>query len=504
MQQLTPSAGDSEPVRVRGDRVTRPVTALWSRPVLACATVLGIAAVTEWTPGLHALALFGEREPTSAAVVAPGVAAPVLSVGEAEIAEETGDRPDLASRAAARGAHGPIAEREDRGDLPQVDAKLPPIPLTDPQALASFYAALGRTQSRRPSAVTRVLHFGDSLVVSDFVSSTLRRRLQKQFGDAGHGFTLVANAWPSYFHNDVYRFATSGWLVSRIVGPLTADGLYGLGGVSFRALPGVRARFGTEADGDYGRQVSRFEVAYLETPGGADLELNIDGGPSTRISTNGPAKKSAFHRLDVPDGPHRLELVSRGKGYVRLFGVVMERDVPGVVLDALGVQGARIRFLDKQDDAHWAEQLRWRKPDLVVYEFGANESGDGFAYPMDEYHQTMKDVIAQARRALPDASCLVIGAMDRAHKGQGGLESMRIIPLIVKEQRAVAAEVGCAYFDTFTAMGGHGSMPSWVRRGLGQADLTHPSGLGAEILGNWIFRALMQGYNAYLNRPAAR
>ena len=53
---------------------------------------------------------------------------------------------------------------------------------------------------------------------------------------------------------------------------------------------------------------------------------------------------------------------------------------------------------------------------------------------------------------------------------------------------------------------GPGGMPAWVRRGLGQADLTHPTGWGSEVLGRWIYRALMQGYAAYRKgsaRPAS-
>jgi len=171
-------------------------------------------------------------------------------------------------------------------------------------------------------------------------------------------------------------------------------------------------------------------------------------------------------------------------------------------LDALGVQGARIRFLDKQDDAHWAEQLAWRKPNLLIYEFGANESGDGFLYSMADYHRTMKDVLVQGQRALPGSSCLVIGAMDRAAKVGDEIVSMRVIPSIVLEQRTTAAEVGCAFFDTYSAMGGAHSMPTWVRRGLGQADLTHPTAIGSEVIGNWVFRALMKAYNASIKTGA--
>jgi hypothetical protein len=75
---------------------------------------------------------------------------------------------------------------------------------------------------------------------------------------------------------------------------------------------------------------------------------------------------------------------------------------------------------------------------------------------------------------------------------------MPVIPAIVSEQRKAALEVGCAFFDTYQAMGGPGSMAVWVERGLGQADLTHPTGVGSEVIGNWIFRALMRGYQAWV------
>ncbi len=326
------------------------------------------------------------------------------------------------------------------------------------------------------------------------MSGTLRRKLQAQFGDAGHGYMLMANAWPAYFHNDVSRFASSGWMVSRIVGPLTPDGLYGLGGVTFRAPPGSRARFGTAKSGHYGRAVSRYEVSYLAQPGGGTMKLNLDGKPHSVIDTAANTVHVATVTVQVPDGEHELEVVTT-KGSVRAFGVVMERDVPGVVLDAIGVQGARIRFLDKQDDAHWAEQLRWRKPNLLIYEFGANESGDGFAYPMADYHRTMVDVLRQGKKAVPEAGCLVIGAMDRAEKKGASLSTMPVIPAIVKEQKSASAEVGCAFFNTYEAMGGSGSMAAWVSRGLGQADLTHPTGSGSEVLASWIYRALMKEYN---------
>ena len=472
-----------------------------SRACIAVCTVLGLALAVELVPLCAPLRIL--HPVSQAEAPARGRLEPTPAIGEAKITSTTETRTELSQpdSVSLKAAQGALAAKQQAGDvaLPAIDAAEPPLPLADPsgQALNGFFRALARTAHHQPQAVTRIAHFGDSIVVSDLVSGTLRRKLQAEFGDAGHGFMLIANAWPAYFHNDVSRFATAGWSVSRIVGPYAEDGLYGLGGVSFKAERNTVARFGTAKTGPYGKHVTRFVLDYLEQPGGGSLQVSVDGVAKATVDTQGALKRSAYFSLDVPDGEHEFELYTKA-GVTRAFGVVLERDTPGVVVDALGVQGARIRFLDKQDDAHWADQLVWRKPDLLIYQFGANESGDGFLYSMADYHRTMKEVIAQGQRALPESSCLVIGAMDRAAKVGEEIVSMRVIPSLVEEQRRAAAELGCAFFDTYSAMGGAHSMPTWVRRGLGQADLTHPTSIGSEVIGNWVYRALMKSYNAHL------
>jgi len=474
--------------------LTRARDILISRPVGAVVTLGALALALELVPGLARLKLFGSRPAHSAPLALAPL--PSASVGAALLEGETTDvgAPDAVSTH----ARGPIAAAPESETLPE-GKNAPPLPLADPtgHALDAFYAALSRADAKEPRRVVRIAHFGDSLIASDFVSGTLRRALQERFGDAGHGFVLMANAWPSYFHWDVERYATGGWQVSRIVGPYAEDGRYGLGGVSFLAPKNVLARVGTAKSGTLGRSVSRFVVAYAEGPRGGRFQLTVDGEAREVVDTQAPEPRSRFHELRVPDGPHELELQTLA-GESRLFGIVLEREGPGVVLDALGVQGGRIRYLDKQDDAHFAEQLGWRKPDLVVYEFGANESGD--APSMADFHDTMRAVLAQTARALPLSSCLVISAMDRATKRGDEIASVRYIAELVEEQRRTALEMGCAFFDTYRAMGGRGSMPRWVKRGLGQADLTHPTGAGADRIGRWIYGALLADYSAFRAR----
>ena len=80
--------------------------------------------------------------------------------------------------------------------LANIDSEEPPVAIEDSseRALLGFYRALEQTQRKKPDAVTRILHFGDSIVVSDYVSGTLRRKFQEQFGDAGWFDHVVVGA----------------------------------------------------------------------------------------------------------------------------------------------------------------------------------------------------------------------------------------------------------------------------------------------------------------------
>ncbi len=498
-------SGSVERVEVHGAAVEHSSRVFRSRPSISAAWFVALAGLLQWLAPepfklLSARARDGEPASPEQSFALP----PKSTVGESELKRESLNHDSLAQPEkveAPQLTRGPLAsDTADTADMGP-NAEMPPRPIEHLEALDDFYASLRQTENHGAHPLTRIVHFGDSVITSDLVSATLRRNLQQRFGDGGHGFSLIANAWPAYFHNDVFRYASEGWLVSRIVGPTVSDGWYGLGGVSFRAPPGVRARFGTATAGTFGRKVSRFEVAYVKEPYGGKIKLNLDGKPLEEIVTAAPTKQVAYHEIRTTDGEHLLELVSAGPGSVRAFGVVMEREVPGVVLDAIGILGARIRFLDKQEDLHYLEQLRWRSPSLVVYQFGANESGDGWAYSMEDFHRTMKDVLLQGKSALPHASCLIIAAMDRARVRDGRTESMRIIPLIVKEQERVAQEVGCAFFNTFLAMGGSGAMRRWVTRGWGAGDLTHPTSYGAQVIGDWLFSGMMDGYARYQKTP---
>jgi lysophospholipase L1-like esterase len=364
-------------------------------------------------------------------------------------------------------------------------------------ALASFYAALARTLAGEPGAVTRILHFGDSPVTGDLISSGARARFQTRYGDAGHGFIFAGRPWEWYNHQGV-ELSSSGW---RMLSPLFRagnDGFYGLGGVCFEASDqGARCQVGTVSRG-LGSQVARFDVHIEVQPGGGTVLASIDGNPPVELATAAPRREVRVRSLEVMDGPHTLTLQPKGDGQVVLFGVALERPGPGVVYDSLGTNGGTVHFLTLIDEECWRDELRLRAPNLVILNYGTNESGYGY-FSFEAYAEDIRKVVRRIREAVPEASILLMAPMDRGTFDESGeIVTLPTIPRIVDTQRAVAAATGCGYFDTYRAMGGEGTMGRWYRGNthLVTGDLTHPTGIGADLVAGLLVNALEAGFAA--------
>jgi lysophospholipase L1-like esterase len=179
------------------------------------------------------------------------------------------------------------------------------------------------------------------------------------------------------------------------------------------------------------------------------------------LETRAPTAQSAWHAFDVADGPHQIEVRSTGDGTVRLFGVTLDRSATGITLDALGIGGMTIEAPLSWSEPHMAEQIRHRAPDLIVLAYGTNESAG--EVPEATYERRLVDLLGRMARAMPSASCMLLGPPDRAEKQKdGSWVSSAKLREIVETQRRGAAAAGCAFFDQDAAMGGDGSMARWA------------------------------------------
>ena len=346
-------------------------------------------------------------------------------------------------------------------------------------------------QSLLEGGAVRVLHYGDSPTTGDLITSDARALFQKQFGDGGAGFVLMAKPWAWYFHRGVDMDASK-WTIDVAGDTQIKDGLHGLGGASFQGLNGAVANFTV-------KEQRSAEVAFLKQPEGGAFSFEADGQELGKVETAAEDREPAWASFELPAGSKKFT-VRVESGTVRLYGVEFSKARPGVLYSSLGVNGANITLLSHGfNGAHWAAQLHHYKPDLVVLAYGTNESG--FPKFVDStWAAEMKSVVKRLQTALPGSSILLMSPMDRGERNdRGEIETIAAMPRLVKIEAKVAEETHVAFFNTFQAMGGEGTMARWyaAEPRLVGSDYIHPMPAGAKIVGELLYGALRDGYNEY-------
>jgi lysophospholipase L1-like esterase len=376
--------------------------------------------------------------------------------------------------------------------------------------LAHLFVGLSALEEGRVQADVRILQYGDSHTASDTATSVVRRLLQARFGDGGRGFVQIGKPWKTYVQDGAFggmsaefapqRARTDG---SRVPG----DQAFGLLGVAIEAdRRGARAwtRITTPA--------SHLEIDYWQQPAGGSADVMIDGAFAGHLTTRAAQPGSAFFALDLVEAGHEVELTALGDGPVRVFGMTLDRSRAGVVVDALGINGAQVFTPLRWSEEHFVEQLRHQAPDLVVLAYGTNESIDPKLVLADVERGTV-ELLARVSRAAPDASCLLLGPPDLARRGSPehpGWATWPPLLDVVAMQRRVARAAGCAFFDQLEAMGGAGSMAAWAAESppRAQSDRVHLTLAGYAQVGTAFATDLMRAYDDWRisgrSRPAAK
>ncbi|HET6861870.1 MAG TPA: GDSL-type esterase/lipase family protein [Pyrinomonadaceae bacterium] len=362
--------------------------------------------------------------------------------------------------------------------------------LENAKALAHFYESLEQVKAGSRLEPVRVMHFGDSHIAADVLTRSIRERLQSDFGDGGPGFIVPGNPMATK-RAGVISGATEGWVVQGIGGKYSADRIYGPAGINLMTtIAGQRAWVETTSN--------HFEVYFVREPAGGSLEVQIDGANELQepLSLSARTTKLDYLTFDLPDsGSHRLELRTLNNGTVRLLGIVAERISPGVRYDVFGINGARANRLLSWNGPAFNAAIKALAPDLIILGFGTNELTDG-DWTSETNQSLYGEILQRLRAAAPKASILIVGPPDRADVDVG----VRL-RLMNESLREVATLNRAAFWSTYDAMGGAGSMNKWLRQGLAQADRVHFTSAGYDALGARFYRDMMKGMS-YFQNPA--
>ena len=251
---------------------------------------------------------------------------------------------------------------------------------------------------------------------------------------------------------------------------------YGLGGATLVGSPDATSTLKL-ADTPTDRSLTAADLQFLTEPNGGSVTVSANGNPLATVSTDGPADTPADRLIPLPPGTSSLGLSVSG-GQVKLAGVDLRRGNSGVLYDSLGLNGASTTVISRTfSPSAWAAELQHAAPSLVIINYGTNESTFA-SFVAKQYEPELRLAISKLRAALPDVPILIMSPMDRGERGGlNEIHTMATIPEIISIQKRVAADLHCAFFDTFNAMGGDGTMSRWTsaRPRLVTADLIHPT-----------------------------
>ncbi len=371
------------------------------------------------------------------------------------------------------------------------------VPIEDPSghALDALHAALRR--AARGAGQARLAFYGGSHMAGDTVTGRIRERLQERFGDAGHGFVPIVPVVTDHWAWGVRIDAAEGFEVVQVGRKHASVDRYGLAGAAFTGDEVDAFAAVTSEPWGNSRFASQLTLLYDRRPGGGTFEVELDGRVADVLAASAARPESATRRYYVSDGPHRLEVRLRGDGPVTLYGVVMERDRPGVIVDNLGLVGAKARHHLHWDADQWRGFFVERRPDLVVLAYGNNELDDDHL-TLAQHEEHLRAVVRRVREAAPGASCVLIGPTDRpARREDGSIVDQPLVREMTAMHRRVAHDLGCGFFDTLAFMGGLGAGRRWLAHDppLLRDDLMH---LGREAYLRWadvLTEALLANYD---------
>ena len=333
--------------------------------------------------------------------------------------------------------------------------------------LRPFYESLSETGER----VVRVVHYGDSQIEEDRMTSQIRDHLQNRYGGRGVGLMPVAQTIPSTTVRQ--ELFMNSHLVNPYMGP--------------RRYLVYAGRDLQRKDGKYGMMGQMIYMADSLADGSEYIKavcrpLN-KAKEYTRWKVFADSTVNYYHYGDT--------IYLQGKGAV--YGLSQESDT-GIIVDNIPMRGCLGLVFTKIDSTLLSTFYQSENVRLIIMQFGGN------AIPFNETPSTisaivkgLRDQVHYIRSCAPEAAILFIGPSDMMRQSEGEWETYPMVPYMDKLLRKMALEENIAYFSLYRWMGGRGSMLRWQENGLAGSDGVHFNRVGAKKAGNAIANWLIEG-----------
>ncbi len=369
----------------------------------------------------------------------------------------------------------------------------------------------------------RVLHYGDSQLEGDRITSSLRQKLQGRFGGCGVGLVPIYD--PVGIRNSTFVKAEYPWQKIFVYGNgyrRANPNLYGVLGsyytYSFQSKVGNDSLAASDSTAfkkwqrvsvdvyrnrrSVGRErhFERLKILYrnVRKPFELTIKTKQDTLDRLTIPRDTAAVCNMYEYSLPPNEPFEHVRVSFGSSASpAFFGLALDCK-EGVAVDNIAFRGSSGTDFTRMNREVLACQLAALNVKCIILQYGVNVvpyEAQNYKYYEHQFYGQLK----MLRELAPDVSILVVGVSDMSRKEGEVYVSYPNIEKIRNAQRRAAFRAGCAFWDLYEAMGGKNSMPSWVfaTPALANKDFTHFTPKGAQLVSEMLYKAIVSEYEKF-------
>ncbi len=403
-------------------------------------------------------------------------------------------------------------EIADQGAFTLDTASLAPLearialhyPDGDKSVLHPFFSSL--VKARHGKRPIRVVHYGDSQLEGDRITSYIRNKLQSQFGGSGPGLFPVADIVP---HMSVVRELSPNWDRYSVMNRKEAGSdhmRYGaLSSLSkfTPILPDSVPPDTIDATGTItlakGRRayskaqqfnVCRIYFGWHRAPLSLTCEADGEQIGSEVIEPTSTLIKREWRFNGTPEN---ITIGMSGRDSPEVYAVSLEGST-GVNVDNVAARGGAGYEFNKVDQQLLKQMLGDLNVKLLILQYGGNVLPHMKSVEdAQKYGRAFGAQIARFKRMIPGVCVIVIGPSDMSIKEGEDMVTRPFLEDVRDAMKENSIAQGAAFWDLYEAMGGRGSMVSWVNATppLAASDFTHFSPQGAKKVGEMFYNALI-------------
>lgn len=382
-------------------------------------------------------------------------------------------------------------------------------PDNDPAVLFTIFKALkGISGSAR---LIRIMHYGDSQIEGDRMTSLIRNRLQNKFGGSGIGLVPASQLYEYRF--SMIQESSDGWYRYTVYGDRDTTIIhnrYGALGSFCRFSPYETDSLAADTS-NYTAWVSFKKSRYSYENTREFVQCRILYGYNkvpfiyeiyqddllTDADIIEPAQKLNVLKWIFESPQSAITIKFKGSDSPEIYGIALD-NMHGVAVDNIAMRGCSGTIFTKIDRELLKEMYKILNVKLIILQFGGNVV-PYIAENTRNYEKWFYSQLRRIKQVSPGVSIIVIGVADMSVKEKDKYVTYPNLDKVRKALKNATFRGEAAYWDMYEAMGGKNSMPSWVfaQPPLASKDFVHFNPKGAKIIAQMFYNSFIYEYNKF-------